>query len=133
MGEQSLVHRFKTKQQSSIRKGANKKDFCENQKHAKEITGLKKDMCYCKIKQFTTKCQTVFEVENLASPILIAMSKQHKPQYNKNLDTVTKQTESIDITNYSSKKTENDLYPTAYFVVLVLAFQFFECKMGPSS
>ena len=36
---------------------------CENQKHAKEITGLKKDMCYCKIKQFTTKCQTVFEVE----------------------------------------------------------------------
>ena len=90
-------------------------------------------MCYCKIKQFTTKCQTVFEVENLASPILIAMSKQHKPQYNKNLDTVTKQTESIDITNYSSKKTENDLYPTAYFVVLVLAFQFFECKMGLSS
>ena len=71
-------------------------------------------MCYCKIKQFTTKCQTVCEVKILVSAILVAMSKQHKPQYNKHLDTVTKQTESRH-NKLQLKKTENDLYPHSIF------------------
>jgi hypothetical protein len=44
--------------------------------------------------QLITKCQTVCEVKNLVSAIMVAMDKQSKPQYNKHLDTVTKQTES---------------------------------------
>ena len=89
-------------------------------------------MCYCKIKQFTTKCQTVCEVKILVSAILVAMSKQHKPQYNKHLDTVTKQTESRH-NKLQLKKQKMISTPTAYFVDLALAFQFSECKMGFSS